>query len=136
MSKYRFILGRKSYVLDTYGIEIGDYVTVKNNGRYYLSFGTLFRYFWGNEHTVLDLENGGIWKVINMASHTGILVVHIRNRKGDNVAICIDGLKKIDFHKRNRAPISERVLATITSYSDTSEIGLHTYKDKLYKIIK
>lgn len=137
MSDYRYkdSLGRL-WKVDTQGIEIGDYVKIKDKGHYYPSYKKLFQYFWGdNDCMSLPYHDHdyGIWKVINIA-FIGTTVFHIRNREGKNVAITRSGIEKINFHRRNREVHSPREIAYISTFG--GDVFPHTYKEKLYKTIK
>ena len=50
MSDYRYKDAQGHWwVVDTQGIEIGDYVKISDKGHYYPSFKKLFKYFWGGD---------------------------------------------------------------------------------------
>ena len=133
--KYKDSLGRW-WKADTQGIEIGDYVKIKDKGHYYPTFKKLFNFFWGSD-TSMELpdydRDYGIWKVINIA-FIGTVVFHIRNREGKNVAISRNGIEKINFHKRNRKVYCPREIAKISTFG--GDVFPHTYKEKLYKRIE
>lgn len=125
--------------------DIGEYVEVVNTGCQYSSFATAFLYFWGNTDTINLPYNycinnpknnyyGGVWKVINIALHEtpGLgLIYHIRNRNGDNCVIGPDGIKHLNFHKRNRN--NKIMVYQIPKNEDEVK---HDWSEKLYEIIK
>ena len=98
---------------------VGDYVKVTNIGEQYPSYAKAFEYFWGNRKTT-DLHNylvthpnGNVWKVMNFVMHERTregIIVHIRSIEGNNAAIGLNGIKLLPFHKRNRSPISKKIV--------------------------
>lgn len=130
--------------IDTHSdIWIGDYVEVLNGKYQYSTYTTAFKYFWGDERsTNLSDVKDNVWKVINMACHSGFynsILVHIRNRKGDNVVIGLGGLVKSKFHSKNREPINDVVIYQLPYIGD---VVPHDWHEKLWdyyengKIIK
>jgi len=121
---------------------IGDYVNIKDARYQYNAFTKAFKYFWGNEKVkYLSSENKEIWKIINIAAHpfyNCCLIYYIRNIKGENAIIGGDGLKKINYHKRNRENIKNIIVYEIPMFITKT----HNWNDKLWdfydnrKIIK
>lgn len=134
MSIYKYKINGHEHTLETFGIEIGDYVTIVRHGQYFPSFTKLFKYFWGMNTTIPLKDNGGTWKVMNMAVVYSEAVLHIRDINGNNVAIGVKGVRKIDYHKRNRMPIHDREVEYISTLDDN--IPSHDYNEKLYKTLK
>lgn len=120
-------------------IHIGDYVEIADTGCQYPSYTTAFMYFWGNNASSVNLdhiqyETDKIWKVINMAAHPTLfrgIICHIRNRKGDNAVIALEGLRKSKFHKRNREPIEKIVISQLPHIGGVQS---HDWHEKLWEI--
>ena len=64
MSIYKYKINGHEHALETFGIEIGDYVTIVRNGQYFPSFTKLFKYFWGM-NTYLEAAKKAITLVRN-----------------------------------------------------------------------
>ena len=118
-------------------LSIGDYVHIKDAGCQYSSYTNAFQYFWGDSLSRRNLhdidKNDNIWKIINMVVHGNncdMVICHIRNRKGDNAVIGIDGLELANFHKRNREPIKSFLIYQLPFFSGDSI--LHDWHDKLW----
>lgn len=116
--------------------EIGEYVEVIKPEHQYSSYGQAFNYFWGNlrnYHIPYSYgERPSIWKIINMALHpsNGKIIYHIRTIDGKNAVVSGDGLRKIDYHKRNRNNIYP-----IMIYQLCVKSMPHSWKEKLYKVL-
>ena len=117
-------------------LSIGDYVHIKDAGCQYCSYTTAFQYFWGDSLSRRNLhdidKNDNIWKIINMVVHGSDwnkVICHIRNRKGDNAVIGIDGLELANFHKRNREPIKSFLIYQLPFIGDSTS---HDWHDKLW----
>ena len=127
-------------------LSIGDYVHIKDAGCQYCSYTTAFQYFWGDilprrnlhdfdlsRRNLHDIDkNDKIWKIINMVVHGSDwnkVICHIRNRKGDNAVIGIDGLELANFHKRNREPIKSFLIYQLPFIGDSMP---HDWHDKLW----
>lgn len=114
---------------------IGDYVHVSDIGHQYTSYTRAFKYFWGDTpnvdlHNVVKTDN--LWKIINMTAHGSNynnILCHIRNRKGDNAVIGIDGLKLSNFHKRNRRPIKPIIIYQLPNIGN---VTTHDWHEKLW----
>jgi ribosomal protein L22 len=69
-----------------------------------------------------------------MAAHGMFLdaiICHIRNRKGDNAVIALEGLRKSKFHKRNREPIEKMVISQLPHIG---RVQPHDWHEKLWEI--
>jgi len=120
---------------------IGDYVKIWYSGYQYPSYATAFQYFWGT-YVTTDLEKNELvedtWKIMNFSVHADYsslhtsLLIHIRNRKGDNVVISENGIRPLNFHKRNREPIHTMVIYPIPKSMMKAEDLHHTWKSKLW----
>ena len=98
---------------------VGDYVKVINTGEQYPTYKKAFMFFWGDIKTTelkryLDAHpNGNVWKVMNFATHEHFdneVIVHIRSIEGNNAAIGLKGISLLPFHKRNRSPMSKKIV--------------------------
>lgn len=115
---------------------IGDYVTIKHAGCQYCSYTTAFQYFWGDNISRVNAHNFSkdnvIWKIINIVLHgsdSNRIICHIRNRKGDNVVIGMDGLELAKFHKRNRESIKPIIIYQLPYMG---EVMPHDWHEKLW----